>query len=106
MGNTGAGLQKNLSFPLSPAACAPSDWLVLLVSSRPRHQQLRAGWRAAVADSGAPGLRLVFMVARSESEEDQARLAGEQQQWGDILQPDTRDGHRRLGYKAAQTISD
>ena len=31
-------------------------------------------------------------------------LAGEQQQWGDILQSDTRDGHRRLGYKVNTDI--
>ena len=78
---------------------------MLLVSSRPGHRQLRAGWRAALADSGAPGLRLVFLVAQAETEEQQAGLAGEQQQWGDILQSDTRDGHRRLGYKVNTEIS-
>ena len=104
MSSTGtkSGLQANVSLLLAPAPCSAATSLLLLISSGPASTTLRAGWRARAAlhRNTWPGLRLVFMVARAAGAGQQAELARESQEWGDILQPDTADGHRRLGYKA------
>merc|ERR1719357_1860289 len=44
-------------------------------------------------------VRLVFLVAQANTEEDQRSLVEEDVSYGDIVQSSLKDGHRRLGYK-------
>ena len=88
--------QRSVRFPLSPPACSPSQWLLVLVSSRPAHSDLRAAWRARQAGRG---VRVVFLVAETEDQLEQSRLEEEQAQHEDIVQVGVADGHRLLAYK-------
>ena len=72
-----------------------------MVSSRPANTELRAAWRARLAGSSAVsrGVKVVFLVAETEGEQQQARLEEEQARHEDIVQVGVADGHRLLGYK-------
>jgi len=48
---------------------------------------------------GIVGVRLVFLVSRTVTQDDQARLSEEHSFHGDIVQSSLPDGHRQLGYK-------
>ena len=45
------------------------------------------------------GVRLVFLVSRGVTEDDEERLREEHSSYGDIIQSSLPDGHRMLGYK-------
>ena len=45
------------------------------------------------------GVRLVFLVSRGVTEEDEKMLSEEHSLHGDIVQSSLPDGHRKLGYK-------
>ena len=89
--------QKNVRFLLSPNPCEKSDYLMVMVSSGPKNAHLRKLWREKMSDR--QGEKIVFLIANSRSEEDQASLEREHDDHGDIVQCDIEDGHRLLGYK-------
>ena len=70
-----------------------------MVSSRPANTDLRAAWRRRQAGSLSQGVKVVFLVARTEGELQQGQLEAEQVRHGDIVQVGVADGHRLLGYK-------
>ena len=70
-----------------------------MVSSRPANTDLRAAWRRRHAGSLSQGVKVVFLVARTEGELQQGQLEAEQVRHGDIVQVGVADGHRLLGYK-------
>ena len=80
---------------LSPAACLPSHWLLIMVSSRPAHRDLRAAWR----ERRRRGVKLVFLVAQGEEEGEQEALRAEHEEHQDIVEVGVKDGHRLLAYK-------
>jgi len=90
--------KKNVSFLLKPeASCDKSVSLLIMVSSGPLNKANRDRWRRDA--QGTAGVRLVFLVSRTVSQEDQARLYEEHSSYGDIVQNSLPDGHRQLGYK-------
>ena len=87
-----------MSFLLLPKnGCQKSEELLILVSSGPLNQANRDRWRMDV--EGIGGVRLVFLVAKAGSSEDQEMLEDEHEKHGDIVQSSLADGHRKLGYK-------
>ena len=68
-----------------------------MVSSGPRNKDNRDRWRRDV--QGMEGVRLVFLVSRGVTEEDEKMLSEEHSLHGDIVQSSLPDGHRKLGYK-------
>ena len=80
---------------LSPAPCLPSHWLLIMVSSRPAHRDLRAAWR----ERRSLGVKLVFLVAQGEEEGEQEALRAEHEEHQDIVEVGVKDGHRLLAYK-------
>ena len=89
--------QRSVKFLLSPPPCSPSQWLMVMVSSRPANTELRSAWRRRQAGSLSRGVKVVFLVAQTELQ--QASLEAEHDQHGDIVQVGVADGHRLLGYK-------
>ena len=57
-----------------------------MVSSRPANTDLRAAWRRRHAGSLSQGVKVVFLVARTEGELQQGQLEAEQARHGDIVQ--------------------
>lgn len=70
---------------------------MLMVSSGPLNQESREKWRRSVERRGI--VRLVFLVAKPTSIEDQEMLEKEHVDHADIVQSSLEDGHRKLGYK-------
>ena len=70
-----------------------------MISSGPGQFANREAWRERTKDSRE--VKVIFLVAKPQegSEGLQKYLEEEHQQFGDILQSDIVDGHRRLGYK-------
>ena len=68
-----------------------------MVSSGPRNKANRDRWRRDL--QGLEGVRLVFLVSRGVTEDDEERLREEHSSYGDIIQSSLPDGHRMLGYK-------
>ena len=88
--------KRSVVFPLSPPACTSSDWMLVMVSSRPANTRLREHWRKRGRSSR---VRVVFLVADTVRERDQEELEREAEEHGDIVQVKVRDGHRLLAYK-------
>ena len=76
--------QSSVRMLLSPRPCSPSDWLLIMVSSAPANSKLRVAWRERLGVR--PGVKLVFLVARSEDQQVQAGLQSEHAEHGDIVQ--------------------
>lgn len=91
--------KRSVRFLLSPASCSSSQWMLMMVSSRPANTELRSAWRRRQAASLSRGVKVVFLVAQTEEELQQTSLEAEQVQHGDIVQVGVTDGHRLLGYK-------
>jgi len=90
--------EKNVSFVLQPPnSCDKSVSLLVMVSSGPRNKVNRDRWRQDV--KGMEGMKLVFLVSRGMTEEDNKRLSEEHSSQGDIVGSSLPDGHRKLGYK-------
>ena len=70
-----------------------------MISSGPAQFKNREAWRGRV--SHRREVKVIFLVAKPQegSEGLQKYLEEEDEQFGDILQSDIVDGHRRLGYK-------
>ena len=70
-----------------------------MISSGPAQFKNREAWRGRV--SHRREVKVIFLVAKPQvgSEGLQKFLEEEDEQFGDILQSDIVDGHRRLGYK-------
>lgn len=91
--------KRSVQFLLSPPPCSSSQWMLVMVSSRPTNTELRAAWRRRQAGSLSQGVKVVFLVAQTEGEAQQTSLEAEHAQHGDIVQVGVPDGHRLLGYK-------
>ena len=88
-----------MSFVLSPPSpCAESVSLLVMVSSGPRNKVNRDRWRREVQNMVGE-VRLVFLVSRGATEEDNAGLSEEHGEHGDLVSSSLADGHRKLGYK-------
>ena len=88
--------KRSVEFSLSPPPCTTSDWMLVMVSSRPVNILLRDHWRRR----GQVGLvRVIFLVAETVRESEQDQLEREHEEHRDILQVKVQDGHRLLAYK-------
>ena len=96
-----------MSFLQSAKPCDPSVSLLLMVSSGPANKIQRDRWRRDVEEyresesnrKNNKNIKLVFIIAKARSDSDTAMLESENAAHEDIVQSDTEDGHRRLGYK-------
>ena len=70
-----------------------------MISSGPAQFRNREVWRGRTKDWRE--VKIIFLVAKPQEggEDLQKHLEEENEEFGDILQSDIVDGHRRLGYK-------
>merc|ERR1712083_1134712 len=88
--------EQNMSFILSAKPCDPSVSLLVMVSSGPANEEQR---ERLSKRKNKQNIELVFIIAKARSESDKTVLESENSVHEDIVQSDTEDGHRRLGYK-------
>ena len=70
-----------------------------MISSGPAQFRNREVWRGRTKDWRE--IKIIFLVAKPQegSKDLQKHIEEENEEFGDILQSDIVDGHRRLGYK-------
>ena len=68
-----------------------------MILTIPKNIHLRNAWRYDI--NVRPGMKLVFLNSQTNTPKEQKDLEDESRIFGDIVQCDVEDGHRRLGYK-------
>ena len=70
---------------------------MVMVLTIPKNKHLRNRWRYDI--NWRFGMKLVFLNSQANTPKEQKVLEEESRIFGDIIQCDVEDGHRRLGYK-------